>query len=145
MPSAGERAEIVVGADGSDSSVAAVRWGARQAQLTGAELRVVHAWRSPYEYGMPVDYSDADFEAQARACLKETVDKALGDERQVPVSTAVLEGRAAAVLIEASQRADLLVIGSRGHGAFSGMLLGSVSWHCVQHAECPVVVVRGNG
>lgn len=144
MSDADERHEVVVGADGSDSSVAAVRWAARQAQLAGADLRVVHAWRMPYEYGMPVDFSDADFEAQARACVKETIDKALGDDRRVPVSEAAVHGPAAAVLIEAAQHADLLVVGSHGHGAFAGMLLGSVSQHCIQHAKCPVVVVRGN-
>ncbi|TCC26869.1 universal stress protein [Kribbella speibonae] len=145
MNTGDQRHEIVVGADGSEPSIAAIRWAARQAQLTGAELHVVHAWRRPYDYGMPVDYSGADFETQARDCVKGAIAKALDDDRRVPVSSEVVQGPAAAVLIEAARHAELLVIGSRGHGAFAGMLLGSVSQHCVQHAHCPVLVVRGSG
>ena len=60
----------------------------------------------------------------------------------VDVHTSVEQGNPAEVLIKRSKEADLLVVGSRGHGGFSGMLLGSVSHHLVAHAECPVVVVR---
>ncbi|MEV6940785.1 universal stress protein [Streptomyces sp. NPDC051172] len=133
---------IVVGVDGSEASRAALRWAARQAGLTGAELRPVQAWRLPPTYGMPTDYSDVDFEKQARENLRRTLDETLGEHPGVPVAPQVVEGHPAAVLTEAARNADLLVVGSHGHGAFAGMLLGSVSHHCVHHATCPVTVVR---
>ncbi|MEU3334921.1 universal stress protein [Streptomyces sp. NPDC006668] len=133
---------IVVGVDGSEASRAALRWAARQAELTGAKLRPVQAWRLPATYGMPVDYSDADFEKQARESLRRTVEETLGEHPGVPVDSQVVEGHPAAVLTEAAKGAELLVVGSHGHGAFTGMLLGSVSHHCVHHATCPVLVVR---
>jgi nucleotide-binding universal stress UspA family protein len=63
----------------------------------------------------------------------------------VAIESRVTEGHPAAVLVDASRGADLVVVGSRGHGEFAGMLLGSVSEHCVSNAHCPVVVLRGNG
>ncbi|MFI1564804.1 universal stress protein [Streptomyces sp. NPDC020490] len=133
---------IVVGVDGSESSRAALRWAARQAELTGAELRPVQAWRLPPALGMPAGYGEADFEEQARDSLRLTVEEVLGEHPGVPVTPQVVEGHPAAVLTEAAEHAGLLVVGSHGHGAFAGMLLGSVSQHCVQHAACPVLVVR---
>jgi nucleotide-binding universal stress UspA family protein len=64
---------------------------------------------------------------------------------EVTIVSLVVEGHAAAVLVERSEGADLLVVGTRGHGRFTGMLLGSVSEHCVIHARCPVLVVREGG
>ncbi|MCC2275251.1 universal stress protein [Streptomyces sp. ET3-23] len=128
--------------DGSESSKSALRWAARQAQLTGAELRPVQAWRLPTPYGTPVDYSDADFEGQARENLRLAVEEVLGKHPEVPVSPQVARGHPSAVLVEVARHADLLVVGSHGRGAFAGMLLGSVSHHCVQHATCPVLVMR---
>ncbi|KAE8764850.1 universal stress protein [Georgenia thermotolerans] len=142
MTSAGTPPLIVVGVDGSESSKAALRWAARQAELTGAELWAVQAWQPPSTYGMPVDYSNADFEAQVGESLRGTIVAALGERPDVPVSPQVVEGHPAAVLTQAAQQADLLVLGSHGRGAFAGMLLGSVSQHCVQHAPCPVLVTR---
>ncbi|MER6629901.1 universal stress protein [Streptomyces sp. NPDC000987] len=135
---------IVVGVDGSDSSRSALRWAARQAVLTGAELRPVQAWRLPPTYGMPTDYSDADFEGHARENLRRTVQDVLGEYPDLNVVPQVVEGHPATVLIEAARSADLLVVGSHGHGTFAGTLLGSVSQHCVHHATCPVLVVRAH-
>ncbi|WP_458248536.1 universal stress protein [Streptomyces sp. MAI_2237] len=138
------RPVIVVGVDGSDASRAALRWAARQAGLTGAALRIVQAWRLPATYGMPADYSGGDFEKQARESLARTVEETLGEHPEIPADLEVVEGHPAAVLTEAARAADLLVVGSHGHGAFTGMLLGSVSHHCVHHAVCPVLVVRAD-
>lgn len=133
---------IVVGVDGSASSRDALRWAARQARLTGADLHAVCAWNLPSGYGYAIDYSDVDLEAEARKGLDATLAQVLGDVPDAPLAAHVEQGHAASVLVEASRGADLLVVGSRGHGAFSGMLLGSVSQHCAQHAACPVVIVR---
>jgi len=133
---------IVVGVDGSESSRDALRWAARQAEVTKSELRAVMSWDIPamaYMSSMPVGY---DWESDTRQVLDATIDEVLGSTPRTDVTTVVVEGRPAPVLLEQSRDADLLVVGSRGHGAFTGMLLGSVSEHCVSHASCPVVVVR---
>ncbi|HET9171261.1 MAG TPA: universal stress protein [Actinospica sp.] len=130
---------IVVGVDGSASSRDALRWAARQARLTGAELHAVCAWDFPATYGWAPDYSDVDLAAQARKDLDATIAEVLG---AAPAVVRVERGHPAAVLVDSSLGADLLVVGSRGHGAFAGMLLGSVSQHCAQHALCPVLIVR---
>ena len=135
---------IVVGLDGSESSKEALRWAARQARLTNAALRAVIAWHLPTNYGWPVPpYPELDFEADARKILDQAIDEALGPDRPDDLDTKVIEGHPAAVLVGAAADADLLVVGSRGHGAFAGMLLGSVSEHCVHQATCPVLVERG--
>jgi nucleotide-binding universal stress UspA family protein len=135
---------IVVGVDGSPSSRAALRWAVRQAALTGAAVDAVIAWRDPASYGgyswLISDYSYADLAAKT---LSEAVDAVVPAGGAVTVRQHVTEGNAARVLLDAAKGADLLVVGRRGHGGFAGMLLGSVSQHCVQHSPCPVAVVHG--
>ena len=139
---------IVVGVDGSDSSRAALQWAYDEAAHHGADLNVVAAWAPPTmpmspPYGaLPTEGYAEQPRVEALALLERfTADL---DERDpaVGVSTSIEEGGPAQVLIERSKEADLLVVGSRGHGGFAGMLLGSVSQHLVAHANCPVVVVR---
>lgn len=93
-------------------------------------------------YGYPADYTNVDFAAEARKELAKTVSDVVGSDPAVPVVMQVAEGHPAHVLTDAAESAALLVVGSRGHGAFAGMLLGSTSQHCIQHALTPVVVVR---
>jgi nucleotide-binding universal stress UspA family protein len=135
---------IVVGVDGSDSSLDALRWAAEQARLTGAGLEVIMAWEYPPSFGwappLPADWSPGE---EARRELADSVERALGATPPIEVRQVVVQGHPAPALVAAAREADLLVVGSRGHGAFVGMLLGSVSEHCVSHAPCPVVVVRG--
>lgn len=133
---------IVVGVDGSPSSEQALRWAARQARLTGGELHAVTAWALPTTYGWAPLALDFDWEDIARSNLEQTLQGALGGPQAAPVQRHVVPGHAARVLLDAAADADLLVVGSRGHGGFSGMLLGSVSQHVISHAPCPVVVVR---
>jgi nucleotide-binding universal stress UspA family protein len=135
---------VVVGIDGSDEAEAALRWAASQAELTGAELRVVTAWHVPamaYGSGSPIPV-DTGFERASQEVLDRAVKEVHNLHAGVAVSTRIVQGPSAPVLLEAATGAALLVVGSRGHGAFAGMLLGSVSEHCVTHADCPVVVVR---
>jgi nucleotide-binding universal stress UspA family protein len=135
---------IVVGVDGSEASRDALTWAARQAALTGASLQVIMTWHVPTAaYGAQIPMpSDYDFIADSERELGTVVSEVLGPQPGIGVSMVVMEGHPANRLIEASVGAEMLVVGSRGHGAFSGMLLGSVSEHCVAHASCPVVVVR---
>ncbi len=134
---------IVVGVDGSEPSLDALRWAADQARLTGASLEVITTWEYPTSFGWapawPPDWNPG---GDSRKALAEVVSNVLGQDTKIDVRQVVLEGHAAPALVNAAQRADLLVVGSRGHGAFAGMLLGSVSEHCATHSPCPVVIVR---
>jgi len=132
---------IVVGVDGSESSRGALRWAARQAKLTGASLEVVIAWEVPPVYHWSSS-SPSGLRVGAESILQEAVTDVLGDDPDVNVIPAVVEGHPVPVLLNAANGASLLVLGSRGHSTFSGILLGSVSGHCVIHATCPVTVVR---
>jgi len=134
---------IVVGVDGSEPSLNALRWAAEQARMTGATLRVLTTWQVATGTGwvptFPVDY---DPQEVARQALDEAVTETLGADPDVAVERIVKEGHAAPVLLAAAKDADLLVVGSHGHGAFAGMLIGSVSEHLVRHAPCAIVVVH---
>ena len=125
--------------DGSEPSKEALAWAVRQGELTGATVEAVIAWDFPSSYGA-VPVADVDFEEIAAQVLSDAIAE-LGSAASV--QPRVLRGHAAQVLADASHGADLLVVGSRGHGGFVGSLLGSVSLHCVHHASCPVVVIRG--
>ena len=137
---------IVVGVDGSPASITALRWAIRQAKLTGSGVDAVIAWRLPSTFGAPTDADGAaDFEGDADKILADALNEASGEGLDVPVRRCVMEGHPAHVLVRAARGADLLVVGSRGHGGFAAALLGSVSQHCVHHAPCPVLVIREPG
>lgn len=135
---------IVVGIDGSAPSVAALHWALGQAELTGASLEAVTAWEYPSFYSWEGGaVPPREFEGAASETVENVVDEAV-DRRNsaVPIRTRVLQGHSATVLLEVSDDADLLVVGSRGHGALVGALLGSVSQKCVHYSRCPVVLVH---
>lgn len=139
---------IVVGVDGSPSSEDALRWAVRQAGLTGAKVEAVIAWHLPLLVGgyswPPVGVLETtDFGKLAQKVLTGAIVTAVGPDGAERVVTVVKQGDAAEVLIDAADGAEALVVGSRGHGGFTEALLGSVSQHCVHHAPCPVVVIRG--
>ena len=110
----------------------------------GGTLQIVATWEWPTSYGwampFPSDYDPTADVAKLVEGARAGVEQA---HPGIRVSVDVIEGHAAPVLVEATKGADLLVLGSRGHGAFAGMLLGSVSEHCVSNAHCPVLVIRG--
>ncbi|HUC23591.1 MAG TPA: universal stress protein [Streptosporangiaceae bacterium] len=136
---------IIVGVDGSPPSQAAFRWAVRQTRLTGGRVCAVTAWRYPVAYGYPVPISPlSSAEEIAERVLRTATDEIEQEPGEpVTISGKIVEGNAAKVLLEESQDADLLVIGSRGHGGFAAALLGSTGQHCVHYATCPVVVIRG--
>jgi nucleotide-binding universal stress UspA family protein len=137
---------VVVGVDGSPESVEALRWAGRYAAATGATISAVHAWHYPAAGPVPAGRPPQAVTDQVKAIMQKTLDEALteayGTTKPDKVSTKLAYGHPAMVLVDESASADLLVVGHRGHGAFHGMLLGSVSIHCVTTASCPVVVVR---
>jgi len=135
--------KVIMGFDGSEPSMDALGWAARQADATGSVLEVIMAWEWPASYGwsfaVPEDYSPDD---DAQSALDVAADRLRGDHPRLKVQTTAIEGRPGPTLVAASHGGDLLVVGSHGHGSFAGMLLGSVSQYCVAHAACPVVVYR---
>ncbi len=139
-------ARVVVGVDGSDPSLRALQWAARHATVMRVPLEVVTAWNFP-EHAAPLGIVaqvpwQEELLAQAHATLDEIVTATLGGERPERVEAKVVRGNAAAVLLEEAGASDLLVVGSKGRGAFSELVLGSVSDRSVRHARCPVVVIR---
>lgn len=143
---AAEVGRIVAGVDGSPSSKVALRWAVGQAQLTGAVVDAVTAWQMPASYAWIPDGVTGveDFGTEARRVLTEVINEIAGVAPNVKVRPVVEEGHPAQVLVDAAKGAQLLVVGSRGHGEFAAALLGSVSQNCVHHAPCPVLVIRGN-
>jgi nucleotide-binding universal stress UspA family protein len=136
--------KIVAGVDGSQSSVAALRWAVRQAELTGGSVHAVIAWQFPlttsgFSWVPTPAFDDVDYAGLAAKALGAVVEQV---SSTVTVSQQVMEGDASQVLLDASADAELLVVGNRGHGAFADALLGSVSERCVRHSHCPVVVVH---
>ena len=145
-------AAVVVGVDGSAGSSEALQWAITEARLRQVPLRAIHAWTyvEPlippligYPYSAEYVESAIDERRQAAEGLLEPATEALAEAHEIEIEPLIAEGSAARVLIDAVGVHDLLVVGSRGHGGFSSLLLGSVSEQCAQHASCPVVIVRG--
>jgi nucleotide-binding universal stress UspA family protein len=139
---------IVVGVDGSPSSKAALAWAVSQAALTGALVEAVIAWHYPAMaggalFGSTGPLDSWDYGEWAANALSHAIKETADPDGPVKVSATVREGNPAQALLDAADGADLLVVGSRGHGGFAEALLGSVSQACVHHAQCPVVIVRG--
>jgi nucleotide-binding universal stress UspA family protein len=139
---------IVVGVDHSPGAKAALVFAEEEARLRGATLRAVHAWQYGYigytglEGAMPALGGDiGELRAAAESALATSVREAL-PRSDVEIEQRAIQGAPGGVLVDESRDADLLVVGSRGHGGFAQLLLGSVSQQCAHHAECPVAIVR---
>ena len=143
---------IIVGVDTSAGAMKALRFALEEARLRNTPLRVVHSWRYGYIGGSGLqaypalvgaglnearEAAEADLDAMLKHVVREAVS-------EVQIERRVVEGAPASVLVEESRSSELLVVGSRGLGGFSGLLLGSVSQQCAQHAACPVVIVRAD-
>jgi nucleotide-binding universal stress UspA family protein len=137
---------IVVGVDGSPNSRSALTWAAAEAANHGADLVVLNVWEHtllPPAGSVSVSEHYVPDPSQRTADdLLQVIKETLGDEPEVLVQPRVKQGRPAKVLIDESAEADLLVVGTRGHGGFAGLVLGSVSQHVAAYAKCSVVVVR---
>ena len=141
-PADGLSHQIVVGIDGSPTSVAAASWAAKQARLTGANLEALTTWEWPPNYGWSIYPSEYDPERDAHEILDEVIAPIRAAHPDLIINTTVLEEHPADQLVQASDGADLLAVGSRGRGEFAGLLLGSVSEHCLTNAHCPVLVAH---
>jgi nucleotide-binding universal stress UspA family protein len=155
------RGVVVVGVDGSAGARAALRWAIAEARLRQARLRAVHAWAPDYgagylgggyaSIGGGYGYAAADagdyvsaIRQAAEEMLERVIAELAAEAEGVEIEREVIEGVGAQVLVEAAGAGDLLVVGSRGHGGFAGLLLGSVSQQCAHHARCPVVIVHAD-
>ncbi|WP_406337116.1 universal stress protein [Streptomyces sp. NBC_00649] len=134
---------IVVGVDGSPSSRAALRWAVRYAGLVGGRVEAVSAWEVPGMASWSAPAVDTDFdEGEAERGLVDEVRAVLSEDGGSLVRERLVRGNAAEVLVDAAQGAEMLVVGSRGHGSFRRALLGSVSQQVAHHAPCPVTIIR---
>ncbi len=136
--------KVVVGTDGSDASFEAVKWAAREAIAHNAQLEVIHTWTVPAISDpmamMPIQLPVEEFIKQAEA-VSDHASRVARDAGASDVKGVVARGSAAEHLITASKSALMVVVGTRGHGGFVGLLLGSVAQQVATHAACPVVVV----
>jgi nucleotide-binding universal stress UspA family protein len=140
-PDAGsEHDRVVVGVDGSESSAHALGWAVEEARLRGAQLEVVHAWEVPYaaEFTFVGDAYDATQRSAVHIVDQMLVSAGLEPD---DVERTVVQSSPVLALTDAAARADVVVVGSRGRGGFTGLLLGSVSHQVTRHADSPVVVV----
>ncbi|QCU78950.1 universal stress protein [Citricoccus sp. SGAir0253] len=137
---------VVVGVDGSEASLHALREGARMARLTEAPLTVVTAWQWPMLV-VPEILADRAWSPheEAERLAADAVRKALGEETPPGTTVVAREGPAALVLTRMSREASMLVVGSRGRGGFAGLVLGSVSSAVGGHARCPVLITHHSG
>jgi nucleotide-binding universal stress UspA family protein len=135
------RGLIVVGVDGSQLSIAALRYAGRLAEGLGCTIEAVAAWQYHMALGTftPLDWTP---EEDTRELLDQAVREAFGSDPPAGLRRTVRQGHAASVLAEAGAGAEMLIVGSRGHGGIAGMLLGSVSYSVSAHARCPVLVMH---
>ncbi len=129
-----EAGRVVVGVDGSEPSKEALRWAARLAPTLGATIRAVSVWEYPVGFGWTSMPSGWDFQTDREKVLQQAADEVFGADRPRGLELVVEQGQAAAALLEHGAGASMVIVGSRGHGGFAGLLLG--------HAPCPVLVVH---
>ncbi len=138
-----EHGRVVVGVDGSEGSKAALRWAARIAPVMNARIEAITAWEYPATYGLPANVEAWRPDLDAEQILHDTLEEVFGAGRPPGLQGIVRQGHPREVLLAASSGAQMLVLGSRGHGGFTGLLLGSVSAACAEHAHCAVLVAHG--
>ena len=147
MASNGESGQVVVvGVDGSDPSVAALSWASRYGAATGATVRAVRVWHYPTAAGLPPGKTPEPVETEVEGWVRDELSQAVtkaNPDSSAQIETKIVYGHPAQALIDESRGESLLVLGHRGHGGFAEALTGSIVIHCVNHAACPVVVVRG--
>jgi len=149
-----QRGDVIVGVDGSAGASAALTWAAAEARLRQTRLRVIHAWRfiypevAGYGWGGSVGVLPrtgmSDLHQAAEGLLDEATAHLASAGVDIDFECEAIEGAPADVLVRAAKEGDLLVVGSRGHGGFVGLLLGSVGEQCAHHAPCPVVIVHAS-
>jgi nucleotide-binding universal stress UspA family protein len=134
-----EPQKILVGVDGSDASIEALRVARTLAEPLKASVEAWACWDVPPGYGIYLAVGTEGFKYAAKEVLEQSLEAAFGGDRPEYLRGRLVQGGAAPLLIEGTRRASLLIVGRRGHGSF---VPGSVSSACVSHAHCPVLVVH---
>lgn len=132
---------IVVGVDGSEDSIEALRWAARHARLVGGEVHAVIGWEEPMTIMVVPFYTTADYAKDAEDQLRHSLREALGPDPDVPVVTRLVQKHPSWALVIEAEGAEMLVLGRHGRGEMPGVHLGTVAAYCARHAPCPVVLV----
>ena len=136
------RRRIVVGFDGSDSSIKALDWAIAEAAHAPAVIDVVTAWTFPMVTGYAFTATVSEVDHAARDLVDHALTHVAEIAPDVTVRGEAVDGAAGPALVQAGRAADMLVVGSRGHGGWHGVLLGSVSAYVARHAPCSVVIIR---
>lgn len=133
---------VIVGVDGSPSANAATEWAAQEAEIRNASLELIHAWNYPnLGYGGYVAVLE-DFEKDAAGVLEGIANKVRGAHPSLTLISSLIQGPTAQTIIDRAKEADMVVVGSRGKGGFTGLLLGSVGQQLVHHCPAPVVIIH---
>ena len=133
---------VVAGIDGSDESQRALRWAAEYVQKVGGLVHAVSVWHQPVQFGYRLPTSDSELEQRARQQLDKVTEAVSAEFPSVDIRERLIRGHVVDELVGLSPQADMMVLGNKGHGAFTGMMVGSVALKLVHHARCPVLVVR---
>ncbi|GAB3682174.1 universal stress protein [Saccharopolyspora tripterygii] len=133
---------VVVGVDGSQESVRALRWAADHVRQVGGILHVVTVWYQPVQFGYRLASPDTELQKQGQRALDSTVEQVKPEFPNVDIRPRLIRGQVVDEFVKLSRQCDLMVVGDKGHGAFAGMMVGSVAMKIVHHAVCPVTVVR---
>lgn len=137
---------VVVGVDGSKASANAIDFAFGQAESLQAEVVALHAWTSPFltyaDGASMLQFDEEKIREESRLLVAESVAGAAADHPDVKWTTELVTGSAAQALVRRAESADLVVVGSRGRGGFTGLLLGSVSQSVLHHAHCPIAIVH---
>jgi len=145
-PHAHEGPTVAVGVDGSKASAKAIEFAFDQAEALHAQVVAVHAWTSPFltHAGGPsmLQFDEEKIQEEARLLVAESVAGAAADHPDIQWSTELVRGSAAQALVRRSESADLVVVGSRGRGGFTGLLLGSIGQSVLHHTQCAIAIVR---
>lgn len=141
-PSRKASGRVVVGVDRSEGSLKALRWAMAEARARGWALEAVSVWTKTSGRATGSYLPDQVIEEKTRVGLETAIEKEASEAVSVKPAALVVEGDPAERLCEMAANADLLVVGSRGHGTLAGLLLGSASDKCVRHSPCPVAVIR---
>lgn len=142
MSDAQEPVTIIVGVDGSESSISALRQAVWLAKPLGAQVKALTCWNYPSAYTVPYALGNFGYKEAAQKVLDGATESAFGLDLPRCLTAHVVQGSARPVLIDASRDAALLVLGRRGFGGFKGLLMGSVSSACTAYAHCPVMIVH---
>lgn len=138
----GQNEKIIVGVDGSEASIEALRQAHRMAAGLNTNIEAWSCWEFPIGHEAYEAMGTDGFARKAEEALLETITNAFDGQPPANVVPRLVHGSPRHILIKASEHASLLVVGRRGHGGFGGLVMGSVSSACVAHAHCPVLVVH---